>query len=136
MTRISSLIVATTLAILPLSAFAQQNATPAKSVAPAAITSASPSNATPSTAMPTTTATATTATGTTATGTTTTGTTATAAGTGKTETTAMPKVVQPAKSDVKSALPSTKTEVHGSNPVISHHAKASVSAKTGELPKS
>lgn len=121
MTRISSLIVATTLAILPLSAFAQQNATPAKSVAPAAMTSATPSNATPSTTTPAITATAT---------------TATAAGTGKTETTAMPKVIQPAKSDVKAALPSTKTEVHGSNPVISHHAKDAVPAKTGELPKS
>ena len=125
MTRISSLIVATTLAILPLSAFAQQNATPAKSVAPAAMTSATPSNATPSTTTTaTTTAIAAPAT------------TATAAVTGKTETTAMPKVIQPAKSDVKAALPSTKTEVHGSNPVISHHAKAAVPAKTGELPKS
>ncbi len=126
MTRISSLIVATTLAILPLSAFAQQNATPAKSVAPAVMTSATPSNATPSTTTPSTTTTAIAAPAT----------TATAAGTGKTETTAMPKVIQPAKSDVKDMLPSAKTEVHGSNPATSHHAKAAVPAKTGELPKS
>ncbi len=38
MTRISSLLVASTLAILPISAFAQQTAVPAKPTAPAAVT--------------------------------------------------------------------------------------------------
>lgn len=116
MTRISSLIVATTLAILPLSAFAQQNATPAQSVAPTAMTSATPSVATPSTVTP--------------------AVTATAPVTGKTATAATAKMIQPAKSDVKVPLPAAKTEVHGSNPVISHHAKAAVAPKTAEPSKS
>jgi hypothetical protein len=43
MTRISSLFLATTLAILPVAAFAQQTPAPAKTVAPAGITAPSPS---------------------------------------------------------------------------------------------
>lgn len=42
MTRISSLFVATALAILPISAFAQQNAVPAKTTTPNATMSAAP----------------------------------------------------------------------------------------------
>jgi hypothetical protein len=42
MTRISSLFLATTLAILPVAAFAQQTAAPAKTVAPTSITAPSP----------------------------------------------------------------------------------------------
>jgi hypothetical protein len=37
MTRISSLLIASTLAILPISAFAQQTATPAKTTEPAGV---------------------------------------------------------------------------------------------------
>jgi len=111
MTRISSLIVATTLAILPLSAFAQQNAAPAKATAPTTVTSVAPATATPAV-------------------------TATAPVTGKIATTATAKVIQPAKSDVKTPVPAVKTEVHGSNPVISHHAKANVPSKTVEPAKS
>jgi hypothetical protein len=119
MTRISSLIVATTLAILPLSAFAQQNATPAKTTAPATITSAAPATiagVAPVTATPAVTAAAPVA--------------------GKTTATATAKVIQPAKSDVKSPMPAAKTEVHGSNPVTSHHAKANVPTKVAEPAKS
>ena len=42
MNRISSLFVATTLAILPISAFAQQDAAPAKTAAPSTVISTAP----------------------------------------------------------------------------------------------
>jgi hypothetical protein len=45
MTRISSLILATTMAILPISAFAQQAATPAKTTAPTGIMTQAPETA-------------------------------------------------------------------------------------------
>jgi hypothetical protein len=139
MTRISSLFVATTLAILPISAFAQQNAVPVKTAAPVTMTTAAPATtapivdktatakvpalttpalATPSTTPPATTPTATTPTATTPTATTT------------------ANVTQPAKSDVKVPATGKKTEVHGMNTVTSHHAKATVPAKTAEPAKS
>ncbi len=45
MTRISSLLVASTLAILPISAFAQQAAAPAKTAEPTAVTTTAPTSA-------------------------------------------------------------------------------------------
>ena len=47
MTRISSLFVATTLAILPIGAFAQQNADPVKTAAPTSMTTAAPTSTAP-----------------------------------------------------------------------------------------
>jgi hypothetical protein len=47
MTRISSLFVATTLAILPISAFAQSTVAPAKTVAPATTTTVAPATIAP-----------------------------------------------------------------------------------------
>jgi hypothetical protein len=47
MTRISSLFVATTLAVLPISAFAQPAAAPAKDAAPSSITSPGPAQTAP-----------------------------------------------------------------------------------------
>ncbi|MEA2727351.1 MAG: hypothetical protein QOD93_2445 [Acetobacteraceae bacterium] len=48
MTRISSLLAAITLAILPITAFAQQNATPANTTMEKPAAAAAPTNATPS----------------------------------------------------------------------------------------
>jgi hypothetical protein len=144
MTRISSLFVATTLAILPISAFAQQNAVPVKTAAPVTMTTAAPATTapivdktatakvpaltTPALATPSTTPPATTPTATTPTATTPTATTPTA--------TTTANVTQPAKSDVKVPATGKKTEVHGMNTVTSHHAKATVPAKTAEPAKS
>jgi hypothetical protein len=55
MTRISSLFVASTLAILPISAFAQETAMPAKTTAPTGITTAAPGTNAPVTGKTTTT---------------------------------------------------------------------------------
>ncbi|HEX3574103.1 MAG TPA: hypothetical protein VHU42_05835 [Rhodopila sp.] len=55
MTRISSLFVAASLAILPISAFAQQTATPAQTTAPSstAPTSTAPTSTAPTSTAPT-----------------------------------------------------------------------------------
>ncbi len=102
MTRISSLFVASALAILPVGAFAQQTAAPAKTAAPAAMTT---TNTTAPVAGKTT---ATTSTAPTSTAT----------------------VVQPAKPDAKTPAVGTKGQVHGMNAVKAHHAKATVPAKS------
>ena len=128
MTRISSLIVATTLAILPLSAFAQQNAAPVKTAAPTSMTSATPAAAT--------TATAPTAIGPVTTGPVTTGPVTAGPAIGKTTTSATAKVIQPTKSDVTTTVPAAKSEVHGMNPITSHHAKVHVPAKAAEPARS
>jgi hypothetical protein len=124
MTRISSLLVATTLAILPISAFAQQNAAPVKTTAPTTgLSSMAPSTTTP----------------------------VTASVAGKTATATTANVTQPVKpalnttdvkttdaksNDVKVPAHGAKTEVHGMNTVNTPHAKAAAPAKTADPAKS
>jgi hypothetical protein len=118
MTRISSLIVASTLAILPISAFAQQTAAPAKTTAPTSMTTATPATApvdsktaasvNSKTVAPVDSKTTAPVDGKTAAATTTT---------------------KAAKPEVKT--PTTeKNQVHGMNTVAPHHAKTVVPAKS------
>ncbi|MDR3532177.1 MAG: hypothetical protein P4L90_16705 [Rhodopila sp.] len=109
MTRISSLFVATTLAILPMSAFAQQNAAPVKDAAPAGITAAAPA----ATAAATDKVVA-----------------------GKETSTTTANVAQPTKPEIKTPAHGAKPEVHSLNTVNPHHAKTKVPAKTVEPAKS
>jgi hypothetical protein len=107
MTRISSLLVASALAILPIGAFAQQAAAPAKATAPAAMTA--PTNTTAPVAGKT---------------------AATSMAPTSMAPTATANSTQPAKPDAKAPVVGTKNQVHGMNTVKTHHAKASVPAKT------
>jgi hypothetical protein len=103
MTRISSLLVASTLAILPISAFAQQTVAPAKTAEPTGMTTTAP-----------------------ATGSVT-------AKTDTTATTPKPEAkaaTTPAtKRDVKTPATGAKSEVHGMNTTTTGHAKTTVPAK-------
>jgi hypothetical protein len=109
MTRISSLLIASTLAILPLSAFAQQAATTAKTAEP--------------TAMSTTTPTTGSVTGKTGTTVTTTKPEAKAATTATT------------KPEVKTPAAGAKSEIHGMS-TTTDHTKSTVPAKPVEPGKS
>jgi len=131
MTRISSLFVATTLAILPLSAFAQQGVSPVKVAAPTTTTSAATTPVTAPVASKTVIAPVKPVAPTTTTSAATTPVTAPV-----TNTTAATGVTQPAKSDIKDPAQGAKTEVHGMKTVHSHHAKLHVPAKIAEPAKS
>jgi hypothetical protein len=104
MRPIPSLFVATAMAILPLSAFAQTATAPVTDAAPAGMTSTVP--------------------------------TAPAPVIGKSTTKTATAVIQPAKPDVKTAAPASKTEIHSMNTVNPHRAKTSAPAKTAEPAKS
>ncbi len=124
MTRFSSLFVASTLAILPLSAFAQQTAAPAKTTAPTSMATTAPTGDKTVTGAASMDKTSTDKNGTT-----------------KAPADATANVTQPAakpdvKSDAKSTGHGVKNDVHGMNGVNAHHAKASVPAKAIEPAKS
>jgi hypothetical protein len=130
MTRISNLFVASTLAILPISAFAQQTAAPAKTAAPTSMTTPAPATTAPVTAPMTDKTLAD-------------KTLADKAGTGKTATAPTADVTKPAKPEMKTPAVGTKTppqgaksEVHGMNTGKTHHAKTSIPAKSAEPAKS
>lgn len=110
MTRISSLLIASALAILPLSAFAQQAATTAKTPEPTAMTTTAP------TAGPVT------------------------GKTGTTVTTAKPEAKGAAtattKPEVKTPATGAKSEVHGMNTTTTGHSKTTAPAKPVEPSKS
>jgi hypothetical protein len=106
MNRISSLFVASTLAVLPISAFAQQTAAPVKTAPPATMTTTAPV------------------------------TTAPAPVAGRAAPTPTADVARPAKPDVKTPAAGSKSEVHGMNTVRTHHAKTSVPTKSAEPAKS
>jgi hypothetical protein len=107
MTRYSNLFVAAALAVLPISAFAQQTTTP-QTATPAK--TAEPANTTQGSAM---------------------GVTKATAGDKTAATT------QPVKPDVKTATPTAKTQVHGMNTMSGpHQPKAGAPAKTAEPAKS
>lgn len=112
MTRISSLLIATTLAILPISAFAQQTAAPAKTAEPTGMTATAPVTAP-----------------------------VTGPVAGKTATTATMKpdtkaaTTATTKPDAKTPATGAKTEVHGMNTNMTH-SKTTVPAKTAEPAKS
>jgi hypothetical protein len=108
MTRISNLFVASTLAFLPISAFAQQTATPVKTAAPTNMTSPAPVTA-PAAGK---------------------------AATGKSVTAPTADVTKPANPALKTPAVGTKTQVHGMNTVKTHHIKTSVPAQTAEPAKS
>ena len=105
MTRISSLFVATTLAILPIAAFAQQNVAPAKNAAPVGMTAMAPTGTAPITAAPT---------------------------TEKTSKSPTAKVIQPANPDVRNGMPGAKARVHGMNTVRPSHAKPAATGKIAD----
>jgi hypothetical protein len=109
MTRISSLLVASTFAILPLSAFAQQTAAPLKTAAPAGMTATAPATTAPVSGK------------------------AAPAATADVTKPAKPEVKTPAVG-AKSDAP--KSDVHGMNTVKTPHAKTGVPAKTAEPAKS
>jgi hypothetical protein len=123
MTRIFNLFVATTLVILPISAFAQQ--TPGKDTSPSSKSSApfvtSPANKAATATMPT----STTATNTMPTSTTSTTGTSTAGA-----------MIPATKSGAKAAVPGSKTDLHSMNTVNAHHAKTATPAKIAEPAKS
>jgi hypothetical protein len=124
MSRISSLFIASTLVILPISAFAQQTATPLKTGAPSGVMSATPTSDNAAIDK-----TATDKTG------------SDKAGTDKTAATVAPatataKVNPMVKPSVKATTQGVKTEVHGMKTVNAHHARAHVPAKTAEPTKS
>jgi hypothetical protein len=106
MTRISSLLVASTLAILPISAFAQQAAAPAKAAEPTAMSTTAPATAPV------------------------TGKTATTATTTKPEVKTTTNAT--AKPDAKTPSTDSKTDIHGMNT----HSKTTAPVKTAEPPKS
>ena len=106
MTRISSLLVASTLAILPISAFAQQTAAPAKTTEPTAVTTTAPV----------------------------TGKTGTTVTTAKPE--AKGAATATTKSEVKTPASGVKSEVHGMNTTTTGHAKTIAPAKAAEPSKS
>ncbi len=108
MTRISSLFVASTLAILPISAFAQQAPTTPKLAEPAPMKAPATGSVTSKTGTTITTATP----------------------DGKTATTAT------TKPDVKTPAVGAKSEVHGTNTTTTGHAKTAAPAKPVETPKS
>jgi hypothetical protein len=120
MTRISSMFLATTLAILPIGAFAETTSAPAKTATPvtgqmtAAPTAVAPGGAASSTVAPT--------------GITKPAVTATTDAKSTDAKVAKPDVKSTdpkvAKPDVKTPATGAKTDVHGSNPVKSHHAAA------------
>ena len=114
MTRISSLFVATTLTLLPLSAFAQQNAAPVKTPVPTSMTTAAPASTAPMVDK----------------------TVAAKVPAVTDPATASANVTQPAKSDAKVPATGKKSEVHGRNTVAPHHAKVNAGAKTAEPAKS
>ena len=120
MTRISSLILATTLAILPVAAFAQT--APAKSVTPTGITAPDADKTVADKAMTDKAIVGKPATDKTV---------ADKAGVAKSTT-----MAQPAKTDAKTPAGNAKTEIHGMNGVNTHHAKVQVPAKTAEPTKS
>jgi hypothetical protein len=133
MTRISSLLVATTLVILPISAFAQQPAAATKDAAPpTGVTSTSPATTPPATAPGANKATVTDKSAVSDKSTVAAKTTA-ASNTSSSNTA---NLTQPAKPGVKTTAPAAKPEVHSMNTVHQHHSKSSVSAKTGEPTKS
>jgi hypothetical protein len=116
MTRISSLIVASTLAILPIGAFAQPSTAPAKTTAPATMATSAPAStpADSKTVAPA---------------------NSKAAATMDTKT-AVPTDSKAAMTPAKSAKPDAKTQatdknqVHGMNTVNTHHAKTVVPSKS------
>jgi hypothetical protein len=106
MKRISSLLVASGLAILPISAFAQQTATPGKAAAePTGMTTAPPNVTAPVSGD-------------------------------KTATSATTHMAKPVKPDAKTPAAGTKGEVHGSNTINPHNTKTTAPAKTAEPTKS
>lgn len=107
MTRISSLLVASTLAILPISAFAQQTAAPAKTAEPAPVTTATTAPITGRT-----------------------GVTMTTVNPGVKTTTAAT-----ATPDVKTSATGAKTEAQGMNATTTH-SKTTAPAKPAEPAKS
>jgi hypothetical protein len=122
MTRITSLFAATTLAILPISAFAQQDTAPAKTAAPNAVISPAPANSSTPLA------------GKTADG---------KSADGKTTATIAPAntaamATQPAKHDGKTNMSGGKAAMHGVNGTQSHDSKTATPAtgKTAEPTKS
>lgn len=119
MTRISSLFVATTLALLPIGAFAQTTAAPVKGTAPASTTSVTPATTVPDTGK---------AVGDKMGAVKTTGATAPA--------TATANVAQPAKPSAVTPTHSAKPEVHGMNGASTHHAKMTAPVKAAESAKS
>ena len=152
MTRISSLFVASTLALLPIGAFAQTTVAPGKTTAPTGMTSTVPTAGVPTAGVP--------VTGVPVTGVPVTGVPTadkTVAGAMPMDKTAGAKapgdvtvkapgdatatVTQPAvkpdgKSDAKGTGHGVKNDVHGMNGVNRHHAKVGVPAKAVEPSKS
>jgi hypothetical protein len=126
MTRISSMFLATTLAILPIGAFAETTSAPAKTAAPVTgqMTTTGPVMAAPAAVVPGCSASGNVA----PTGITKPAVTATTDAKSTDAKVAKPDVkstdAKVAKPDVKTPAAGAKTDVHGSNPVKSHHAAA------------
>jgi hypothetical protein len=149
MTRISSLFVATTLAILPIGAFAQQNAAPVKTTAPTTMTTTAPAVTAQVENKTVVNKAAADKAGTDKMGTDKMGTDKMGTdkmGADKAATAKVPGITppaaatanatQPAKTDGKIPAEGKKNEVHGMNTATPHHAKVNVPAKTAEPAKS